>query len=186
MGNRRRANTLVSAVRHTLLAVTLVISADPGHLLAQARTVVPFETVRLTLRADDSVVQGMVTTIHPPDLTVRLHDGQSWVIRTDSILSAEVLTQHRRTGRGALIGGLAGASVGTLLWLVLRDDDNCDDEGIGLCDAFLNPVNDHIGKWLAISSTGGGVMLGALIGSRVVSDRWVPAMIPRLSVGIRR
>jgi hypothetical protein len=177
---------LGSAARHTLLSVTLVVSAHPGHLQAQVRTVVPFETVRLKLVADGTVLQGVVTTIEPPEMTLRLPDGQSWVIRSDSILSAEVRTLRRRTGRGALIGGLAGASAGTLLWLVLRDDDNCNDEGTGLCDAFLNPINNHIGKWLAIYSTGGGVILGALIGSQVVSDRWVPAVIPRLSVGIRR
>jgi hypothetical protein len=175
--------------RYVMFALTLALHVPADHLLAQTRTVAENEIVRLRLVVEDSVLQGLVTTIRPSEWDLRLPDGKSQVITTSSILSAEVLTRHRRTGRGAVIGGIVGAGVGAFLWLLVTDDDACDDGNTEVCDIFFDPVFDHVGKWLAIYSTGGGILLGAVIGSQVRSNRWVPAEIPgstsgRLELGL--
>jgi O-antigen/teichoic acid export membrane protein len=61
--------------------------------------------------------------------------------------------------------------------MVMSDDDNCKDD-IGLCEWFLNPANDHIGMWAAVFSTGIGVVVGAVVGSRFKGRRWIPAALP--------
>lgn len=74
------------------------------------------------------------------------------------------------------MGGIAGAAIGGLLWMAISDDDNCKDEGSGGCELFLNPVNEHIGKWAFVFSTGTGVVVGAVVGSRYKSRRWIAAV----------
>jgi hypothetical protein len=172
---RRLSGIALRATRAALVYAVVAILLPPG-AAAQA-PVAQYETVRVRIIGSDSLFEGVVS-FRPSAWDLRLRTGETRSFATGSIRSVELLTTRRRTGRGVVVGGIAGAVVGGLLWMTMSDDDNCKDEGIGVCELFLNPVSDHIGKWLAVYSTGTGVVVGAIIGSKSKEPRWIPAVAP--------
>ena len=159
-----------------VLSLVTLSCTWPATLAAQQRTVAETQTVRLKLQNGEPAFRAVITTLRPGQWTVQLADFSQRDVLTDSILSVEVLEMHRRTGRGALIGGAAGAAIGIAVW-VATEDAECDDAG-ELCDAIAEDVFDHIRPAFAVLSTGTGILAGALIGSLVKSERWVPASMP--------
>jgi hypothetical protein len=85
---------------------------------------------------------------------------------------AEVQVSRRNTLKGTLIGGGVGL-VGGLL-LVATGDDNCDADSTGICDAFAGVAETAALVWAPAA----GAAVGALVGTLVTSNTWVPAIGP--------
>ena len=60
------------------------------------------------------------------------------------------------------------------LLIVATGDDDCDRDRTGICDAFVDVAETAALVWAPVA----GALVGAVVGTLVVSDRWVPAFIP--------
>jgi hypothetical protein len=91
------------------------------------------------------------------DSFVLLVDGAERSVPVRGVVSIEVSRIGRRTGRGALIGAIAGGVVGFLTGTIACRDYACAPGDV--------PVTEIL--------TGGGVLVGALVGAGIGSTRRV-------------
>jgi hypothetical protein len=154
------------------LGVLRVLSAqDTSALHAGARVRLTTETGRfvgtLQSRANDSV------TILDASRNAVL------VVAMGTVRRLEVSRGERsRTGRGALIGLVSGTAAGVLAGLVLCGGNRCSSSG----GEFGGLITLVLGGTGAAAGTG----VGALVGSRIRSERWEQAPLSRLHIQLMR
>jgi hypothetical protein len=98
------------------------------------------------------------------------------MVTVGSIRSAEVRQVGRNTKRGPLWGGAIGAVAGIVTWAAQTGNDECRDSGAGFCDV-LDPLVNRIGVEFVFLSTALGAGLGALIGTAIKTERWLPGLV---------
>jgi len=160
-----------SLSRALLIGLVLTAASSLNAVDAQtpART---GSTVRLTLAGGQVPLTGRLSSVDAEALTVTQPDGVSTRVAPGEILQAEVLMRRRNTLRGTFIGGGVGL-VGGLL-IVSTDDDPCSRDQTGLCDALTGWTDSFV----LVLAPVAGAALGALVGTMIVSERWVPALLP--------
>jgi hypothetical protein len=157
-------------VLHGLLGLAVPLSAQ------ESVVVLPSARVRLT--TDTGRIVG--AWMGRGDDSVTILDARGKTVHTVAVRSVRVFEisrgKVRRTGRGALIGFLSGTTAGVVTALVLCRTDGCSSSG-GEFGGFIAGVLGGVG---AVAGTG----IGALIGSQIRSERWEPAPLAGVRVGL--
>lgn len=149
-------------MRHQIVILAALLAATP--LAAQARERTPATVLptikpgsRLRIEAGNALMTGKLDSLTADRLVINGADGRSSIpINTINT----VWVREGRGARGALIGGLIGATVTTAFFHAIVS---------GLCDAVDGCHRDHVRAWgygIAIGGAG-GVLIGAGVGSLV-------------------
>jgi hypothetical protein len=70
-----------------------------------------------------------------------------------------------------LIGGGAGLAAGLLI--VLANNDTCEGDEEGYCDLLVGLAKTAV----LVGTPLAGAALGALVGTLVIRERWVPGLV---------
>lgn len=160
----------------TLLCVTASIAhAQPGSPAAGT-------TLRLTMRGQPSYVLGTVASTSPTTWTLTRPNGSDSAYALSDVALAETRVTHRRTLRGALIGGGVGLAGAVALIAFDDSDDACD----GAAFPCIQLPDEGFKAAVLIGGPLVGAGAGALIGSLFKTTRWVPTVVPRTAVGATR
>jgi hypothetical protein len=157
-----RRRTLLASVVLSVCSVIAVTTAD-----AQLTNLIP--GVRARVRAPGIIngrVTGLVTVRSADSLALTMENGVPVRLPLAAITAADV-SQGRSRSRGAMKGALWGAGAGALSSLFSDiGDENCTG------DACISQ-----GEFV-VASVVSFALVGALIGSFVQSEQWVPVQIP--------
>ena len=165
-------------LRSILITTALCGMASAAH--AQSGSPPVGTTLRLTMRGQPLQVHGTVRSTSPTTWTLARPNAADSAYALSDISAAETQVSHRRTLRGALIGGGIGLAGG--LALVLAEDDDPCAGAVGPCLDFESEGN--AAALIVLPLVGAGA--GALIGSLFKSTRWVPTVVPRTATGASR
>jgi hypothetical protein len=115
--------------------------------------------------------QGELTGLDSDTLRLVSRDGGGDAVATPRIRALQVSSGRRsNTGRGAMIGGIVGATLGLGLGIA-ASSDNCT----GFCPAPDIGAREVVAATAILGGIGAGI--GALIGATSQRDRWVE--VPR-------
>ena len=162
-------------MRSVLWVLSLVMTGlIPAATAVQAQAVPAGvgSTVRISLQGESEPIQGTIVSQSNGAWTVADVSGERTTFAADDVAKAEVRRSRNHWLTGALVGGGAGLILGLA---VASEDDNCDEDFTGLCDAVVGSTKTATVIWLPIVGAGAG----ALVGSLIRTPRWVPAVLPR-------
>ncbi len=118
--------------------------------------------------------EGVLQRVGANDLTLSTLDGSTLTIGLEQIERSEVRGTKKNTWLGAGVGAAFGVGVG--IWKVVQHRNDC---GIGsgtFCDHGKDP-------WRLAISTVVGAGAGALVGSFIRTETWLPGYVPTLTDG---
>ncbi len=158
------------APRIVWLAAALVLTGSVDLFGQKAPLVAQGDRVRVT--APNERVVGTFTVLKPDTLVVSV-ESRRLAIPFASVTSLEVSRgQKSKSGKGALIGLGAGAAAGVVTALVGCADNSCDD------------VTGLVVLIFGAGGALGGVLIGAVIGSFIQTDRWETVPLDRIRVSL--
>jgi hypothetical protein len=152
------------------LALGLLLALAPA-AAAQAEPLAVGRQARLFVRGLVAPLEGTLLTVEPREIRIRTAGGEM-AVAPDVLTRSEVLGRRGNTLRGGLIGLGAGLALGVAL--VIESRDSCRPTATSPCGL----PRDRSEEWLLAVPALGGVAVGALVGSRIRSSRWVPGFLP--------
>jgi hypothetical protein len=163
-----------------VVALTCVAGA-----LAQQPLLTPGERVRVT--APEAGVDRLAATVEG-------FDGTVLTVRADSTIRMPVhligrldryAGRHNRRWRGAAFGAAGGAVIGGVVGYLACENYEVTLAGGGTGNCFDSRDGGQLALWgpLGIGVVA-GPLLGFLIGTRIVTDRWEEVPLEHLRVGV--
>lgn len=159
----------------TLPLVAALSLGCAGGQGARPTGISPGQQVRLTIR--DSVehrLSGTIVGVREGDFTVEPDSGEPLQVPLDAVTALAIkVGRKRNAGRGALIG----LGVGLVGFVAIDAAEGGCSSDEPLCDA---------GRAVGfVVLSGGGLLLGTLVGLAVETDQWQELSLP-LSLGMRQ
>ena len=153
-----------------LLALGLLLALARA-ASAQAEPLTAGRQARIYVGGLVAPLDGTLLSVGRTEIRIRTADGEL-VVAPQQVTRAEVLGSRGNTLRGGLIGLGAGLAVGVAL--VIESGRSCRPTATVPCGL----PDDRNEEWLLVLPSVVGAGVGALVGSRVRSSRWVPGFLP--------
>jgi len=114
-----------------------------------------------TATAPDVWQKGTVASWHQDALELSIEGGWNRTLPLPELVSLEISRGRKsNTGKGALVGGIAGAAIGAVSSIAIAIADPLEGAGFGEYTLYT----------LGVTAVGAGI--GALIGSLARTERW--------------
>lgn len=150
----------------------LVAGASAAH--AQEEPLTAGREVRLYVRGVIRPFEGVLEEVGPNDLTLSTPDGSVLTIGREQIERSEVRGTRKNTWLGVGVG--AGVGLGVGVWRVVKHRNDCGAGVGGFCDHGNDP-------WRLAIPTVAGAGVGALVGSLIHTETWLPGYLPTVTGG---
>lgn len=170
--------------RIATVAALLVLLASTSQAQQGSSAQARVRISTIVFGSDPFQLTGTLVRLDPDTLAIEQeHDRTRIAVPVAAIRRFEMSAgQRTRTGKGALyglIGGVVGGA-GSVVLLCALDEDGCDEPGSPLGTGGVAAFGATIvGLGLGLVGTG----VGAIVGSRIRSERWQELSLDSLRLG---